>query len=70
MIWLFEPRGEEEKLELVFVNQSINAQSFRKRMAEKSEVDYSRQLGGWFPVSCPNHRHLGLLIVFGYFPGQ
>lgn len=39
------PRREGEELEPVLVNQSINAQSFRKRMTKKSEVEYLRQLG-------------------------
>lgn len=34
------PRREGKELEPVLVNQSINAQSFRKRMTKKSEVEH------------------------------
>lgn len=52
------PRREGEELEPVLVNQSINVQSFRKRMTKKSEVEYLRQLGGWFlGYSVSNHRY-------------
>lgn len=60
MIWLTETwflEGEGEELELVLVNQSINAHSFRKRMTKKSEIEHLRQFVVWFlGYSVSNHR--------------